>query len=197
MTEPTLPRSPRVIDLTAVVVGYGLAALLVRAAWPSSGMPWNEITVLLGLEYLWLGLAMSGPILLLFDRRPALPRPIVPDRPARPKPARPRPFDLDIDALPTRTDAPSRYTWAELAWLVIGAYWIVMTVLATAVRLSGTVLPLLALLHLLVIAACGLSVPKRPAPTESRPAWTHRAALGLLVTWPLAWADLVLLSQTL
>ena len=48
-----------------------------------------------------------------------------------------------------------------------------------------------------VLAALALRLfgAPRPAPPHgSPPAWTHRVGLGLLITWPLAWADLIALS---
>lgn len=59
----------RLLDLSALVAGYGLAALLIRAFWPTSGLPSWAIGAVLGLVYLWLGLAMGGPIVLLVERR--------------------------------------------------------------------------------------------------------------------------------
>src|SRR4051812_48925126 len=65
--RPPGPPSPfriQLLDVSALVVGYGMAAVLFRAFWPIGG-----VTVALGLFavgfYLWLGLAMSGPLLLL------------------------------------------------------------------------------------------------------------------------------------
>ena len=61
----------QLVDVSALVVGYGMAAVLFRAFWPKTG-----VSPVLGLFavgfYLWLGLAMSGPILLM--RRTAGPR---------------------------------------------------------------------------------------------------------------------------
>src|SRR6266481_4966613 len=81
-------------DILALVVGYGMAALLFRAFWPSSrpspalGVPG------IGL-YVWLGLAMSGPV-ILFRRGPR--RVATPEPSGRPVPVGSR-------------------TWAELACL--------------------------------------------------------------------------------
>src|ERR1700716_990721 len=71
MTSPETPRirGLRLHDLVGLVVGYGMAALLVRSFWPGSRPLQGVTAVALTLEFSWLGLAMSGPILLLLDRR--------------------------------------------------------------------------------------------------------------------------------
>ena len=55
-------------------------------------------------------------------------------------------------------------------------------------------MPLLGLFQ--VLAALGLCflVPRRPKGSVAVPSWTHRAAVILLATWPLAWAGIILLS---
>ena len=81
---------------------------------------------------------------------------------------------------------PHSRTWAELAWLLIGAYWIVMGVFILPFRLQSfrfgdTVLfGLVPLCTGLVFRLFGPSSPShhRPAP------WTHQVAVGLLATWP-------------
>ena len=69
MLETKRPRGLRLHDLVGLVVGYGMAALLARSFWPGSRPLEGVPAVALALEFLWLGLAMSGPILLLLDRR--------------------------------------------------------------------------------------------------------------------------------
>ena len=161
------PRATRLLDLLSLTVGYGLAGLLIRAFWPpGNGLPTIGIGVALGFLYLWLGLAMGGPLVLLRDRRTG-------DRPG----------------------GPSRYTWAELAWLLIGMYWIALAVLVVPIRLRVT--PLLGVFP--VVVGVGLRVfagSDRLGP-GSKAAWTHQAGLWLLITWLPAWADLVLLGKTL
>src|SRR5438105_3090990 len=103
---PTTPRRLHLLDLTALVIGYGLAALLIRAFWPATELPSPAVGVVLGLVYLWLGLAMSGPLVLVHHHRA---------HPGDPASAAPR-------------------TWAETAWLMIGSYWIGLTILAVPVR---------------------------------------------------------------
>jgi hypothetical protein len=166
MSGSTLPRSLRLLDLAALVVGYGMAALLVRALWRTSGAPTVVEALFLAFEYLWLGLAMGGPLVLLIDRR------------AHPPPG-----------------GPPQYTWAELAWLLIGGYWLGLTLLVAPSRLP--VNPLLGVFPIVGALALRLFGRRRPVPTTNRPPWTHRVAIGLLLTWPLAWADLILLSKTM
>lgn len=85
-----------------------------------------------------------------------------------------------------------RYTRAELAWLLIGGYWIALALLATARLPVGPALGILPLLAALVLGLFG----PRPGPAEAKPpAWTHHAALVLLWTWPLAWIALILVSK--
>jgi hypothetical protein len=167
------------LDATALVVGYSLASLLIRAYWPDSGVPPIVVVAVIGLVFLWLGLAMSGPVVLLI-RRPA--PAAAGDEDGEERPAEPR-------------------SWAELAWMIIGFYWIGLTVLVVPVRMHGTRLLDSALLGVFpVLAALGLRLF---GPRELRPrrvdttSWTHRAGVGLLLTWPFAWVALILLGKTL
>ena len=95
------------------MVGYGMAALLCRAFWPASrpslafGLP--AIAV-----YLWLGLAMSGPIILL--KRSTV--------------------RVDAAAAGDPSLSAQSHTWAELAWLLIGIYWILVSSIVIPARLS-------------------------------------------------------------
>jgi hypothetical protein len=157
-------RGLRLLDLVALVVGFGMAGLLMKAFWPPSGpLPSLRVAVALGILYLWLGLAMAGPIVLLLDRRAE-----------------------------GGVDAPERYSWAERAWILIGVYWVGMTILVVPTRMPST--SLLGVFP--VVAGLVLRIFGRPAPS-SGPTWTHHTALVLLLTWPVAWADLVLLFHTL
>ncbi len=176
MNAPTPHRGFHLLDLAALVVGYGLASMLVRAFWPSGGMPDAPATFVLGLVYLWLGLAMSGPIVLAIRRR------------AESAPGADDP------------DLPEARTWAELAWLIIGFYWIGLTILVVPVRMRESRLFDSAILGIFpVLAALGLRLfgPRRAPPNASHSSWTHRAAIALLVTWPFAWVALILLGKTL
>jgi hypothetical protein len=161
-------RSPRLLDVAALVVGYGFAALLVRAFWRTSDPMSLRYSVLLGLEYLWLGFAMGGPFIFLFDRREG--------SEADPK-------------------APPGHTWAEKAWLLIGAYWICLAVLIVPRRLSDN--PFLGLFPIIAALVLWRYGPRRSKPTDGGVAWTHHAAITLLLTWPLAWIVLILLSKTM
>lgn len=163
---PSGPIGLRLLDLAALIVGYGLAAMGLRALWPRDVAPTAALIALAAVAYAWLGLAMSGPFALLLDRRPA--------------PA---------------TGEQARYTRAEVAWLLIGAYWIAAAMLIIPARADGRVgavvvapVPLFAAALLWLLAA-------RPA---ARPTgWTHLAALAVLLTWPVAWLALIVLISAL
>jgi hypothetical protein len=140
----------------------------------------------IGVFYSWLGLAMSGPLVLLVHR-PAIPS-----------------GEVEGDA-GGRGDAVATHgnrTWAEMAWLIIGSYWIVLTVLVVPVRLHRSPLHDAALLGLFPIAAALVlrflhRSPRRARGNRDAPAWTHRVAVGLMLTWPLAWVALILLGKSL
>jgi hypothetical protein len=187
----------RLQDFVALVVGYGMAALLFRAFWPSSrpspalGLPG------IGL-YAWLGLAMSGPIILL-RRRP--PEPAWPDqgRISVPADARNRPHHPERDDNQSSARAGAR-SWAELAWLLIGIYWIVLGIFVLPVRLHDFKLGdslLFGLVPVIVALALRLFGPKATAGADALSAWTHTAAIALLATWPIAWLCLIVLGTTL
>lgn len=165
----------RLIDLLALVVGYGLASVLTRAFWPSfRSLSPLGLLVLLG-EFSWLGLAMSGPVLLALRRSPS------------PEPSA------------TRTE-PSTKTWAELAWLIIGYYWIGLTILVVPIRTHDSRLVDTAILGLFpFLAAISLRFlgPRLRISSSTQPGWTHRAAILLLLTWPPAWLGLILLGKSL
>jgi hypothetical protein len=166
-------------DVLALIVGYAMAALFVRALWPSSGLPASLGLPALAL-YLWLGLAMSGPMLLW--RRESRP-------PGPPGSA----------SVPGRMPASMR-TWAEWAWLFIGMYWILMGLFLIPSRLGGFRFADALLYGLVpVVVAVVLRLFAPPGPRAERPAaiWTHLAAVGLLITWPIAWACLMILGRYL
>lgn len=165
------PRRPRLrlIDLTALVLGYGLAALLVRSYWPRRGLPGPLLGLALALVYAWLGVTMAGPVLLVVNRRRG---------PGG-----------------TRHEG-SGLTRAEQAWTLVGAYWIGLALIAvpgrTSLRAGLASLPVL-----VVLGALWGAGRLRSSPIDPARAWTQRAALGILVTWPLAWGLLILLGWTL
>jgi len=178
-------------DILALVVGYGMAALLFRAFWPihpawaSLGLPGAGL-------YLWLGLAMSGPIIIL-RRRLSRP-PHVSHEPAS---------ENVVGRSPRLHDAPPRAsgtTWAERAWLLIGAYWIVLGIFIIPARLHefkvGDVL-LFGLAPIVVAIGLRLLAPNTPHGPDVVRAWTHAAAIALLVTWPLAWICLIVLGRSM
>jgi hypothetical protein len=169
------------IDAAALTVGYSLASMLVRAYWPDTGVPPVAAVLVISLVFLWLGLAMSGPVVLLIRRSaPARDATIVDDDDERPAPPR---------------------SWAELAWMIIGFYWIGLTILVVPARIHGTRLLDSAVLGVFpVLAALGLRLfgPRELRPKQdATSSWTHRAGVGLLLTWPFAWVALILLGKTL
>lgn len=162
------------LDAAALVVGYGLASLLIRAYWPDMGAPSVWEVMVIALVFLWLGLAMSGPVVLL-NRRPAAVDPDKDDEPTEPR------------------------TWTELAWLIIGFYWIGLTVLVVPIRMPGTRFLDSAVLGLFpVLAPLGFRLfgPRRTTRAGDLDSWTHRAGVALLVTWPFAWVGLILLGKS-
>jgi hypothetical protein len=164
-------------DILAVVVGYAMAALLFRAFWPSQWPSPAQGVPGIGL-YLWLGLAMSGPIILL--RR-----------------GQERGDNAATGADPA--GIRSR-TWAELAWLLVGLYWIVLGLFIIPARLHEFKFGDTVLFGIVpIVVALGLRL-FGPAPSPAREAtsrWTHRAAVALLASWPVAWICLIVLGNTL
>jgi hypothetical protein len=88
--------------------------------------------------------------------------------------------------------------------MIIGFYWIGLTILVVPVRTTGArfldsamlgVFPVLAALILRVIGPRNSWVRVRPRKDE--PAWTHQAGIALLLTWPFVWVGLILLGKTL
>lgn len=195
MSHPTptpLPAARRrfsMLDLVAMTVGFALAAMLLRLFWGAAGAMGGVGVALLLLIYLWLGLCMSGPVVLLLERRerPSSSRPDAGDA-RRPPPGR------AAEGRGIAGVLASRYTRFERAWMSIGGYWIG----ATTFLLPGLMhdMPLLLLLVLQVAALAGLwaIVPRRRPPALAEKAWTHRLAGVLLITWPLVWAASIYLA---
>lgn len=70
-TASNAPRGLRLIDLAALVAGFSLAGLPIRTLLPVSVAPNLAEALFPGFEFLWLSLAMTGPLVLLIDRRTA------------------------------------------------------------------------------------------------------------------------------
>jgi hypothetical protein len=179
MNDRARPRGFHLLDLSALVVGYGMASLLIRAFWPKGEAPTVVEVAAIVLVYVWLGLAMSGPVVLLIRRK-----------------------DPEVRDDEPLGQGPEACSWAELAWLIIGFYWIVLTVLVVPVRLHRSPLHDATWIGLLpVAAALVLRFFDRPArrsqPQRGVLPWTHHAASLLLLTWPLAWIALILLGKSL
>ena len=166
-------------DILALVVGYGLAALFFRAFWPAGGPSTGDIAPAMAL-YAWLGLALSGPILLL------------------------RRGPRDPVAGPTPTAGPppvaGSHTWAEWAWLFVGCYWIVLGLFVIPARLrnfrAGDIL-VFGLVPIVAALCFRLIGSKAAAAARWTTDWTHPAAVVLLLTWPLAWGCLVFIGRGL
>lgn len=155
-----------------------MAALFFRAFWPDRGPSALTGIVAIGL-YAWLGMAMSGPIALIRHRPP-------PSGPAEP----------GVCFTPTSP----YYTWAELAWLLIGTYWIVIELFVIRSRLPEFSVTDMAVFGLVPFALALTSrvFQLRPhTPQVATHAWTHKTAVVLLMTWPLAWLALILLGHGL
>ena len=166
------PRGLRLLDLIALVASYGLAALLIRAFWPHDGMPSATAGAFVAVVYAWLGLAMGGPLVLLIDRRQA-------------------PLAQEGQAV----GSARRYTWAETAWLMIGAYWIGLALLVVPTRIP--IHPLLGVFPVLAALLMRFFAPARKAEVATSSGWTHATGIAVLLTWPLAWIAMIALGGTL
>lgn len=156
---------PRLSDLAGLVAGFGLSASLIRAFWPKPGIPEPLVALALGMEYVWMGLAMAGPFILGIRLRDGE------DSPRGP------------------------LTGSELAWLLIGGYWLGLALLVMPTRMS--VGPILAAAPLVLVVALGRLVRTPRASAGPRSPWTRQAAVGLLVSWPVAWGLLIYLAGKL
>jgi hypothetical protein len=166
----------QLIDVAAMVVGYGLAAVLFRAFWPQRSLSPALGLFALGF-YAWLGLAMSGPLILLRHRHARA------GGPSGKQPARP--------------DRQTARTWAEMAWLLIGVYWIVLGVFVLPIQLQYFKFSDSILFGLVPLAAgLGLRIfgPRLRPQDCDLVFWTHQIAVGLLVTWPVAWVCLIVVA---
>ena len=145
---------------------------------------------------------MSGPIILSagpegwdiddpeVERRPARPGRLISSVPSDNPRIGQGPALLEPE--PART-----YTRAELAWMLIGGYWIALTMFVVPALSIDTPWALIGLLQ--IVAALGfLMVGPKPTPSAGAvESWTHTAAVALLATWPIAWIFLILLGKSL
>ena len=165
----------RIRDLAGLVVGYGLAGFLLRSFRPVFETQGVAESVALGAFYLWLGLAVSGPFVLILDRRGPAPPPRVPT-----------------------TNPSSRYAGEEMAWLGIGGYFVAIALFVVPSTQHRT--PWETILAVQFFAAFWLGPwwarrNSRRKPEAHAPRWTRTAARVVLLTWPLAWLLLVLLVR--
>lgn len=175
-TRPAHPRLRLALrDVLGMVVGYAMAAAVFRAYWPERTIPPWVLAAAVFL-YVWMGLAMSGPVLLARRRPEAAESPPAPDRPR-----------------PSRTAAARRtHTWAELIWLFVGIYWTALGLFILAVRMPSfrtSDAMLFGLLPLTAVLARAIDLKHRGA-AGLEWSWTHVVAIGLLWTWPVAWGCL-------
>jgi hypothetical protein len=156
-------------DLSGLVLGYSLAALVWRALWPPAAQPAWWSVALGSACFLWLGLAMSGPILLLI-------RPGQAQHAAGPDP-----------------DHRETLSRAEHAWLLLGAYWIGLAGAAWSLRLR---VPLgMGAIPLLLVGL--LWWRQRVEGTLQERRWTRPAARILLLSWPPVWVAMIILARAL
>ena len=184
-------------DILALVVGYGMAALLFRAFWPAHPA-WRALGLPGAGLYLWLGLAMSGPIIML-RRRLLQPARAPADRASEGylEPSRALPNSGPTAACENPSVRAPGTTWAERAWLLIGAYWVVLGIFVIPARLHEFKLGDVILFGLApVVVAIGLRLlgPSGAQVAVAVGRWTHTAAIVLLLTWPLAWICLIVLG---
>lgn len=203
MSEPERRRAMHLLDLVCLIIGFGLASLWVRAFWRAPDVLPVVWLPLIGLLYVWLGLAMSGPIVLLLQRRragqasePGGERHLTGSPPRAEDGSVAVPAGQAYSGTTPEPGAPLR-TRAEVAWLAIGAYWIGMTLIVIPSRVHDTPLAFIAVFQ--IVAALALWViPRRPILEAGKGgSWTHQAAILVLVTWPLAWVAMIVLSKTL
>jgi hypothetical protein len=167
-------------DMLGMVVGYAMAAALFRAFWPERAIPlW--VLAAAAILYAWMGLAMSGPVLLARRRPEATGAP-----PENPSPS-------------PRTPVRPTHTWAELIWLFVGIYWTALGLFVLAVRMPSFRMPdamLFGLLPFGAVLARAIDLKQRGA-SGLEWSWTHVVAIGLLWTWPVAWGCLFALGSWL
>ncbi len=210
------------LDLIALMVGYGTAALLIRAFGVGLDFDGPLPVAFVILLYLWLGLAMSGPILLL-GRRGQPVEPIPDHEPPRdplvddgdrvddasPRPgdrAEPKASDLGA-ASSTPERRTGRRTQRDRAPHSINDRerftWAEMTWLAIGTYWLGLTflvspirLPRTPWLGLIPILAVPLLIRLGRSRTDAIRSWTHSVGIVLIGSWPLAWIALILLFRS-
>ncbi|WP_169981170.1 hypothetical protein [Tautonia rosea] len=92
-------------------------------------------------------------------------------------------------------DTARQLSWAQVAWLLIGSYWLVLTAVVVPSRMA--VHPLLGVLPIFAALLLRGIGPRRTEARLQAKNWTDQVAFLLITTWPLAWIALILLSKTL
>lgn len=92
-------------------------------------------------------------------------------------------------------DATRQLSWAQGAWLLIGAYWLALTALVVPTRMS--VHPFLGMLPVLVALLLRLIGPRQTKTRILSRNWTDHVAFLLMATWPMAWIAMILIGKTL
>jgi len=84
--------------------------------------------------------------------------------------------------------------------MLIGIYWIVVSLIVIPARLSqfkfGDMI-LFGLVPLAVALGMRLLGRRQRENLDAAHAWTHLVGVSLLVTWPIAWICLIVLGKTL
>ena len=183
------PRGLRILDIIGFVAGFGLAALLTRTVWPRSVELSGAPAVALALEYSWLGLAMSGPIILGLDPHRA-------PRTPPPRPARPGRLIGDVTVVSRfepqvrpAADLPRlEYTRAELAWMAIGGYWIALTFLVVPARTTSAPWTLAGLVPIVAVGCFLRLIPRRATRTgDPQTHWAGRMPWVWACSGPGRW----------
>ena len=180
-------------EILALVGGYALASLFFRAFWPSTGLGLMR-GVAATASFAWLGLAMSGPLILIQRGR--------------------------FRKISHHAGGPaSRRTRMETAWCLIGVYWIAVGLVGIPLIRRG--LMGVDLLFWVLMFPASLSIiplrPKKARPEghagladdllDSNPngssestrqgesgGWTRWAAIVVVSTWPAAWGCMIALT---
>ena len=181
-------------EILALVGGYALASLFFRAFWPSTGLGATR-GVAAAASFAWLGLAMSGPLILIQRGR--------------------------FRKTSRHAGEPaSRRTRMETAWCLIGAYWIAIGLVGIPLIRRGLMGVDLLFWVLMFPAVISIIIPPRPRKAsredssgladehldshlnDSGPItregesgrWTRGAAIVVVATWPAAWGCMIALT---